>query len=67
MKQLSSIVLAGLACAGIAACSDQLTVDNLNNADQGRALARPVDVENLIAGSFNTMHRATIGAATNPP
>ncbi len=67
MKQLSSIVLAGLACAGIAACSDQLTVDNLNNADQGRALARPVDVENLIAGSFNTMHRATIGAATLNP
>jgi hypothetical protein len=64
MKKLYRIVMAGAACASIAACNDTLTVDNLNNADQNRALNRPSDVEALISGSFNTMHRNTIGAAT---
>jgi hypothetical protein len=67
MKKLYRIVLAGAACASIAACNEQLSVENRNNADQERALARPVDVENLIAGSFNTMHRATLGANTLMP
>lgn len=62
MKKLYRMVLAGVACAGLAACSDQLDVVNLNNADQERALARPTDVEALISGSYNTFHRNTLGS-----
>ena len=67
MGKLVRMLLAGLACAGATACQDALNVENKNNADEDRALARPSDVEALIAGSFNTMHRATLGASTLAP
>jgi hypothetical protein len=60
-------LVAGVLCAGAVACSDKLVVENPNNPDQERALARPTDVEALISGSFNTFHRATLGATTLQP
>jgi len=67
MSRLYRMMLAGVACAGIAACSDQLTVVNPNNPETARALTRPTDVEGLISGSYNTMWRATLGATNIPP
>lgn len=62
MSRLHRIMLASVACVSIAACSDQLAVENPNSPDQERALARPTDVEALISGSFNTVHRNTLGS-----
>lgn len=44
--------------AGAAGCSDQLVVENQNSPDRERALARPTDVENLVAGQFRIIHNA---------
>ena len=55
-------LLAAAVIAALAGCSDSLNVENPNNADQDRALARPTDVEALISGSYNTLHRNTIGS-----
>ncbi len=60
---LTSLALAG----GLTACTDELTVVNENQADAARALARPADVEGLIANSFNTQHATTIGASSLNP
>ena len=48
-------VIAGLAgLLGATACgSDVLSVPNNDSPDAGRVLARPGDVESLIAGTFN--------------
>lgn len=59
MRRIYGLVMAGVMAVGIAACSDQLNVVNPNNPDENRALARPTDVEQLIAGSYNTFHIAT--------
>ena len=58
------IVLVGLAI-GAAACSDALQVDNTNNPDRGRALARPSDVEALIGSSYQAIHNANLGGAND--
>lgn len=47
------------------ACSDTLAVQNENNPDAGRALARPSDVEALIGSSFNTVWGAMNGQNDN--
>ncbi len=62
MHKLKRVLLAGMAGLALGACSDVLNVTNENNPDQNRALNRPTDVEALIAGSFNTLHRATVGS-----
>ena len=63
MRKLSVITgFAGL--LGALACgSDTLTVRNDNNPDAARVLARPTDVESLVAGSFNTAWQATVGGS----
>ncbi len=58
------IALVGLAL-GVAACSDVLQVDNTNNPDRGRALARPSDVEALIGSSYQAIHNANLGGAND--
>ena len=58
MRKVYRLLLAGVAAVGLAACQDQLLVQNENNPDQDRALRRPTDVEGLIAGAYNTMHVA---------
>ncbi|MFL5499611.1 MAG: hypothetical protein ACJ79Q_00085 [Gemmatimonadaceae bacterium] len=55
-------------CAGLVAafgCSDTLAVENSNNPDAARALARPSDVEALIGSSLNTVWRALNGQNDN--
>ena len=49
-----SVLLAGVATLSLAACSTDLAVTNPNNADITRALGRPSDVENLLAGGFTS-------------
>jgi hypothetical protein len=65
-------VIAGLAgLLGSLACdSDILTVRNNDDPDAARVLARPGDVESLIAGTFNSVWQATVGGtltSVNPP
>lgn len=47
-----------LVAVGAAGCDDQLIVENENSPDRTRALARPTDVENLVAGQFRIIHNA---------
>jgi hypothetical protein len=61
MRKLKGVLAAVVIGATLAGCSDALNVQNPNNPDQDRALARPTDVEALISGSYNTIHRNTIG------
>ena len=60
-----SVLLAGVATLSLAACSTDLAVTNPNNADIVRALARPGDVENLLAGGFNQVVNNTTGGAND--
>jgi len=62
MRKFHRLLVLGLVGAGLAGCSDQLEVPNSNDPDAERALARPTDVEALISGSYNTVHRATVGS-----
>lgn len=47
-----------LVVGGAAGCGDTLLVENENSPDRDRALARPTDVENLVAGQFRIIHNA---------
>ena len=58
-------VLIGLLIVSATACSDRLNVENLNNPDRTRALARPSDVEALIGGSFKAIWDNLEGTQTN--
>ena len=59
MRKLSFLIT-GIS-AGLIACNSDLLVDNLNNPDVGRVLARPTDVESTIASSYGQMHQAAFG------
>ncbi len=63
---MSRRVFATLALAAVA-CSpeDQLTVQNPNNPETARTLARPADVESFIAGSFATWYDASMGGSND--
>ena len=50
MRRIRSVICGLLALAAVG-CDDKLIVENTNNPDRDRALARPTDVENLVAGS----------------
>ena len=58
-------VIAGLAgLLGATACgNDVLSVPNNDSPDAGRVLARPGDVESLIAGTFNGVWQGTVGGS----
>jgi hypothetical protein len=45
----------------LTACGQDLEITNVNQADIGRALARPGDIENLLSGGFNQYFSATMG------
>lgn len=47
--------------AGLTACQTDLIVDNQNNPDVARVLAKPGDVEATIANSYGQMHQAAFG------
>jgi hypothetical protein len=57
MRRLTGAIL-GMLALGAAGCADQLVVENVNSPDAERALARPADVENLLAGQFRQLHNA---------
>lgn len=57
MRRLTGTMLGLLAVAAIG-CSDQLAVENTNQPDVERALARPTDVENLVANQFRVVNQA---------
>jgi len=59
------LLVAGVALASLAACSTDLAITNTNNADITRALARPSDLENLLAGGFNQVVQNTTGGAND--
>lgn len=50
------------ALSGLVACSDPLEVENEDNPDRGRVLARPSDVEGLAASLYQRITSATLGA-----
>jgi len=59
MRKLSFLTVgAALLFAG---CKADLGVDNLNNPDIDRALARPGDVESFILNSYGQMQQASFG------
>jgi hypothetical protein len=58
-------VIAGLAgLLGATACGTEvLSVPNNDSPNAGQVLARPGDVESLIAGTFNTVWQGTVGGS----
>ena len=61
MHKLNLSLFGLLVVAGLAACSDPLNVQNINNPDRLRLYARPSDLEGLIGDSYRQLHAATIG------
>ena len=50
--------MCGLLVLAAAGCDDKLIVENTNNPDRDRALARPGDVENLVASQYRVINNA---------
>ena len=50
--------MCGLLALAAVGCDDKLVVENTNQPDRDRALARPTDVENLVAGQYRVIHNA---------
>ncbi|MEO5588568.1 MAG: hypothetical protein ABIS03_03190 [Gemmatimonadaceae bacterium] len=59
MRKLSFWILPVV--AGLAGCNTDLVLQNPNNPDVSRVLARPVDVETSIANSYGRMQQAAFG------
>ncbi|HYW49048.1 MAG TPA: hypothetical protein VE861_00505 [Gemmatimonadaceae bacterium] len=64
-SSIRTLMLMAGAVSMLTACSQDLAVTNPNQADIGRALARPSDLENLLAGGFNQYFSSTVGGTTN--
>ncbi len=62
MRQFRFALSAALVVSVLVACQEPLNVVNENEPDRDRALASPADVEALIAGSYATIHNATLGS-----
>ena len=63
MGKLSRALSGSLvAMALFAACEDPLTVENWNNPDRNRVLARPSDLETYIKGTYKTIWNGTFGS-----
>jgi len=60
MRYLMTAVVA----LGAVACGDPLSYTNPNSPDKTLALSRPTDVENLIAGAYNTAYNAMHGPSS---
>ena len=54
-------LVAAVIALGAVACGDPLSYNNPNSPDKTLALSRPTDVENLIAGAYNTAYNAMHG------
>lgn len=63
MRRFASSI-AGALFLILGACGEkQLVVTNQENPDEQRALARPSDVEGLVASAFRSVHQATDGVS----
>jgi hypothetical protein len=62
MHRLNRALSGMLVAVALAACQDPLNVENSNNPDRLRVLARPSDLEALIGGAFKTAFNATYGS-----
>lgn len=62
MHHFNRVLFGALVAVALAGCRDPLTVENTNNPDRRRALARATDVEALLAGAFKTAFNATWGS-----
>lgn len=58
MRRLKSSIMGVLLLLAAAGCQEQLVVENTNNPDVERALARPSDVEAFVAGQFRQVYNA---------
>jgi len=56
MNRFPRATLAALVSMALVACGDPLTVVNRNNPETSRVLAKPTDVEKLIADSYNAFY-----------
>jgi len=66
MSKLRSAVVGTLALVALAACSEKtLTVVDLNQPDQGRALASASDVENLLTSQYRVIWNQTQGTVVS--
>ena len=61
MSKLASTLVGALGLVALAACSDQLVVQNKTAPDELRALASPTDVEHLVGSQFRVIHQWTDG------
>ena len=62
MHRMNRVLSGMLVAVALAACRDPLTVQNYNNPDRLRVLARPSDLEALVGGTFKTAFNATYGS-----
>ena len=63
MYKLNFSLFGLLVVAGLAACSDPLNVQNINNPDRSRIYSRPADLEGLISDSYRQWHQGTVGGS----
>ncbi len=63
MSQLKLSLFGLLVVSGLAACSDPLNVQNINNPDRARIYARASDLEGLIGDTYRQFHQGTVGGS----
>lgn len=61
--KLRNLGVLALAVGTMAACADNLQVENLNNPDLGRVYAVPSGVEGVVSTLFRSFHQNTQGSA----
>ena len=54
-----------LAAGSVGACSDPLTVPNLNDPDRTRTFSNPQDLQVFVSGLYAVAHQATIGGSND--
>jgi hypothetical protein len=65
MRFIRFLATASVAC-GLAACKDLVSVNNLNNPDRPRVLAKPSDVEALGGSQFQQIMLGTLDSIARP-
>ena len=62
-SMIRSLGALALAVSGMAACSDNLAVQNYNNPDLARVYSNPGGVEGVVSTLYRSFHQATQGSA----
>jgi hypothetical protein len=66
MMRFIRFLAAASIVGGLAACKDTVSVDNKNNPDRARVLAKPADVEGLASSQFQQVISGTLGNIARP-